>query len=226
MTSYIQLMQRQLHREFVFNCREPRQVIYSCLFFLMVLVFFPLTISTEITTLRMLAPGLIWIATLFSFFLSSEQLFWVDYQEGVIEQWLASGHPLSLLVMAKISMHWCLTLLPILIISPMICFLFDLNFHELIVLMLGLICGSPAIMFLCGLAAAFGTGTRQKGVLMALIVFPLTIPVLIFGSQMLTAAMHDEPVQGYLALLLAFSVIAVGLLPMAVGAVVAVCLAE
>lgn len=222
----LQLMRRQLHREFVFNCREPRQTIYSCLFFLMIVVFFPLTISTDPIVLRSFAPGLIWIDTLFAFFLSSEQLFGVDYHDGVIEQWLASGYPISLFVTAKILMHWCLTLIPIVLLCPLLAVLLNLNVHETVILILSLLCGTPAIMFLCALAAAFSTGLRQKGVLMALIVFPLTIPVLIFGSYSLTAAMHEEPVQGFIALLLAFSIIAAGLLPWAIGAVVGICLAE
>ena len=92
--------------------------------------------------------------------------------------------------------------------------------------MLSLLCGTPAILFLCALAAAFSTGLQQKGLLMALILLPLTIPVMIFGSGTLIAAMQGVPVSAYLALLLAMSVVSCGLLPFAVAGVIRVGLVD
>ena len=108
------------------------------------------------------------------------------------------------------------------VFCPFLAILFSLNVHETLVLMLSLICGTPAILFLCALAAAFSTGLQQKGLLMALILLPLTIPVMIFGSSALIAAMQGLPVSGYLALLLAISVLSCGLLPFAVAGVIRV----
>ena len=92
--------------------------------------------------------------------------------------------------------------------------------------MLSLLCGTPALLFLCALAAAFGVGINQKGALMALILIPLTLPVLIFGSGTLNTALQGLPVSGYLALLLAISVIAVGFLPYAIAGVIRVSYVE
>lgn len=226
MSELVQKIVRQFQREMLLHCRQPRQMIYSYLFFLMVLVFFPLTISADTTILRMLAPGLIWIDLLFAFFLASERLFQQDYDDGVIEQWLVSGYPVSLLITAKILAHWVLNLLPILLLCPLIALFLNLSLHELLVLMLSLLVGTPAIFFLCALAAAFSAGIKQKGLLMALILFPLTIPVMIFGSSTLTAVMHGQAVAGYIALLTGLTTIAVGLIPWAAGGVVGLCLSE
>ena len=92
--------------------------------------------------------------------------------------------------------------------------------------MLSLICGTPTILFLCALAASFSTGLKQKGVLMALILLPLTIPVMIFGSAAIIAAMQGLAVQGYLALLLAISLIAAGFLPFAIAGVIRISLVD
>ena len=165
---------------------------------------------------------MVWIAALLALFLSAERLFQQDYEDGVIEQWLVSGYPISLLISAKILVHWLLNLVPMLAFVPFLSLLFSLSIHEALVLMLSLICGTPAILFLCAMAAACSTGLQQKGVLMSLILLPLTIPVMIFGSGTLLAAMQGLPIIGYLSLLLAMSVVAAGLLPFAIAGVIVV----
>lgn len=222
----IRMVRRQLHREFTIHCREPRQIIYACLFFVIMLVFFPLTISTDPKMLRTMASGIIWIDLLFTIFLSSDRLFQQDYDDGVIEQWLVSGYPVSMLVTAKMLMHWFLTIIPLLIICPLMSVFFNLSSHETMILILSLLCGTPAISFLCALAAAFSAGLKREGILMALIVFPLTVPILIFGSSTLMASLQGLPVEGYLAILLAFSILTMAFLPVAIGAVIRMSLAE
>jgi len=220
------LFKRQLAREALLHRRQVRLIINSCLFFLMIMVFFPLTMPPDPALLRTIAPGLIWIAMLLAMLMSAERLFQQDYDDGVIEQWLVSGYPVSLIVSAKILMHWLLNLLPILLFSPLLAILFGLTVYETLILMLSLVCGSPAILFLCALAAAFSTGIKQKGVLMALILLPLTIPVMIFGSAALAAAMQGFAVQAYLALLLAMSLVAAGFLPFAIAGVIRISLVD
>ena len=215
----IALFTTLLFREWLLQMRQLRMIVNSCLFFLMILIFFPLTMPPDVLLLRTLAPGLVWIAALLALFLSSERLFQQDYEDGVIEQWLVSGYPVSLFITAKVLMHWLLNVIPMLIFCPVLALLFALNVHEMTSVMLSLLCGTPAILFLCALAAAFSTGLKQKGVVMALILLPLTIPVMIFGSGVITAAMQGLPISGYLAILLAMSVTAAGCLPFAVSGV-------
>ena len=226
MITLFSLFKRQLSRELLLHLRQLRLITNSCLFFLMIVVFFPLTMAPDIALLRTVAPGLVWIAMLLAMFLSSERLFQQEYDDGVIEQWLVSGYPIRLLVSAKILVHWLLNLLPMLLFSPFLAVLFSLTGHETIILMFSLVCGSPAILFLCALAAAFSTGIQQKGILMALILLPLTIPIMIFGSGTLISAMQGLPVSGYLALLLALSILSSGLIPFAVASVIRIALAD
>ena len=220
------LFQRQLSRELRLHLRQLRLILNACLFFLMIVVFFPLTMTPDVNLLRTIAPGLVWIAMLLAMFLSSERLFQQDYDEGVIEQWLVSSYPISLLVGAKILIHWLLNLVPMLILCPFLAILYTLSTYETLILMLSLLCGTPAILILCALAAAFSTGLQQKGMLMALILLPLTLPVMIFGSGTLTAAMQGFPVQGYIALLLAMSIVTAATLPFAVAGVIRIGLVD
>lgn len=210
---------KQFKREWLIQMRQIRYLINSCLFFLMLLFIFPLTIRPEIQLMRTIAPGLIWMAILLSMLLSAERLFQQDYDQGVVEQWLVSGESLSVIVSAKALAHWFFNLLPLLVLSPLVAVLFSFSVWETWILILSLLCGTPALLFLCALAAAFGVGVNQKGALMALILLPLTLPLLIFGSGTLNIAMQGMPVSGYLALLLAMSVIAVGFLPYAIAGV-------
>jgi heme exporter protein B len=211
---------KQFKRELLIQVRQIRYLVNSCLFFLMLLFIFPLTLRPEIVLIRIIAPGLIWMAMLLSTLLSVERLFQQDYDHGVIEQWLVSGQSLNLIVSAKIFAHWMFNLLPILALSPLMATLFSFSLWEVWGLVLSLLCGTLPLFFLCALAAVFGVGVSQRGALMPLIVLPLTLPLLIFGSGTLNMAMQDLPISGYLALLLAMSVMAVGFLPYAIAGVI------
>lgn len=218
------LFRKQCKREFLLHLRQPKLLLQASLFFLMVTVFFPLTMPPEILVLRSLAPGLVWIAMLLSMLLTSAVLFQQDYEDGIIEQWLVSSYPLSLIITAKLLVHWVVNVLPMLLFCPLLALLFNLTWQEMWILMLSLIAGTPAILFLCGLAAAFSTGIQQKGVLMALVLLPLTIPVMVFGSGSLTNAMHAQNVSGHLAILLAISILSVAFLPFAIAAIIRISL--
>lgn len=226
MITYTALFLQQMVRESFLHWRQFRVCINSCLFFLMIVIFFPLTLPADLHLLRLIAPGIIWIALALALFLSAEQLFQQDYEDGVIEQWLVSGYPLQLFVCAKLLVHWWMTILPMLLLCPVLMLLLNLTAKEMGVLVLSLFCGSPMLYTLCALAAAMSTGIKQQGILMALILLPLTLPIMIFGSATTQAAMQALPISGYCALLLAFSLLASALLPFAIAGVIRIGLAD
>lgn len=219
MNKVFRLFLRQFHREWLIQLRQIRYLFNSCLFFLMILFIFPLTLRPEIELMRLIIPGLVWLAMLLAMLLAAERLFQQDYDQGVIEQWLVSGYPLPIIVFAKVSAHWLFNLIPILLLIPLIALIFSLTAWESAVLMCSLFCGTPALLFLCALAASFGVSINQKSALMALILLPLTLPLLIFGSGTVHIAMQGLPVRGYLALLSAISLLAMAFLPYAIGGV-------
>ena len=212
----------QCTREWHLYLRQPRLIINAALFFLMIVVFFPLTIPADPELLRELAPGLIWIALLFAFFLSGESLFQQEEDDGVLAQWLLSGSPLVIFILAKISIHWALNILALLLLIPFYAMLFGLSNYATLILTCSLICGTPAMIALCTLSATFGLGVKQKSTLMALVLFPLTLPLIIFGSATTTAAMQGQDVSGYLALLSGLSLLSLSLLPLAAAGVIRV----
>lgn len=213
------LIRRQVSRELLAHGRDWRSVFNASFFFVLVCVFFPLTMPPDVKLLRSMAPGLIWIAALLSLFLSAERLFHPDDEEGLIEQWMVSGYPLSLFVWSKLGVHWLLHMLPMVLICPFFMLLFQLSFAEVWVVIGSILCGTPTILTLCALASALGMRLKQKSVLMGLVVFPLTVPVMILASSCIGLAMDGMPVRGTLALLLAMTFMAVGLLPFAIAAI-------
>lgn len=217
---------KQFRRELLIQFRQIRFLVNSCLFFLMLLFIFPMTLKPDMLLMRSIASGLVWMALLLSMLLSAEGLFQQDYEQGVIEQWLVSGLSLRLMISAKLWAHCLFQLLPICFLCPMAALLFSLSTWETWVLIFSLLCGAPALFFLCALAASFGVGVSQRGALMALILLPLCLPILIFGSASLNMAMQGLPFSAYLALLLAMSITAVAFLPFAIAGVMRVGLVE
>ena len=205
MQSITYLFWRYVRREWTLQLRQKKSWANSLLFFAMILLFFPMTIPADPQLDRIIAPGLFWTALLLAHLLAAERLFQTDYDEGVIELWLISGYPLHIMIWAKIWVHWGLTLIPLLILIPVVTILFHLQAYAAWVLAASLICGTLPIILLSALAAAYSTVLAQKGVLMGLIILPLILPILILGAATTTAAMADLPVSAYLAYLGALS---------------------
>lgn len=217
---------RQIAREWRLSCRQLGVLINTSLFFLMVLIFFPLTLQPEASLLRQIAPGLIWLALLLAMLLSADRLFKQDYEQGILEQWLVCGQSLPGLLLVKIAVLWLITLIPLFLMMPLIALFFSLTAAETQILALSIALGSPALFYLCALASVLGMSVNQQFTLLALIFLPLTLPVLIFGSGSLGLFMQGQPVQAYLALLAAFSLLAIALLPWAIAAVIRISLGD
>lgn len=222
MTLY-SLFKKQLSREIIVCCRQFRLILNGCLFLLMIIAFFPLLMPYDKQLLQTIAPGVIWIAVILAMFLSSERLFIQDYEDGVIEQWLISGHSLSVIILAKVVVFWLFNIASLLILCPIMALLFVFTWQQLACLVASLLVGTPAILCLCALTAAFGASLKQTGALMAIILLPFTIPVMIFGSAVLSS---PQQASAYLALLLAFSLIAITCLPGVIACVIRLVLVE
>ena len=205
----------QVKREIILHWRQKNACVNSCLFFLMIVMFFPLTLPPNSQILHTIAPGLLWIAILLALFISSERLFQQEYEDGVIEQWIVSGIPVSIFILAKILTNWLINITPMLLFVPIFTLLFNFTIHETSIIILNLIVGTPTILSLCALAASFGTGIKNNGVLMAIVVLPLTLPILIIGSTPAALSTH-----AITAILLAMSITTVTLIPIAIAGII------
>lgn len=198
--------------------RRRSDVATTLFFFLIVSSLFPLGIGPEPAVLSSIAPGVLWVAALLAGMLSLTRLFATDFADGSLEQMLLAPQPLALLVTAKILAHWIVCGLPVVLLAPVIGLQYALPNDALLVLVLALLLGTPALSLIGAIGAALTLGVRGSGLLIALLVLPLYIPVLIFGAGAVAASQHGMSAQAHLSLLAACSLLALVLAPMATAA--------
>lgn len=210
-------------RDVLLAYRRRGETFNPLLFFILVVALFPLAVTPEMATLTVVGPGIIWVAALLATLLSLDNLFHSDFDDGALEQLLLSPYPLSMLVSAKILAHWLVTGLPLVIAAPLLALLLHLSTHAIEILLLSLLLGTPVLSLIGAIGAGLTVGLRHGGVLLALIILPLYVPVLIFGAGAVINAMTGAPVQGQLIMLAAFLVLAVTLAPLASAGALRVC---
>lgn len=215
--------QKLLGREICLRQRDIKSILHAVLFFLMIVIFFPLTIPANSNYLSLLIPGIVWIGLIFSIFLSSENLFTQDYADGIIEEWMVSTIPFTIIILAKLSIHFFIMVTSIVLLSPLLGILLKINLYQIYILDLSVIFGAPSVIAICALAEAFSVGIKQKSLLMGLIILPFNVPILILGSSIIRAVIIQEPVSGMLAIMLAISLISIFLLPFAIAGVIKIC---
>lgn len=166
-------------------------------FFLMVITLFPLSVGPQPQLLARIAPGIIQVAALLASLLALERLFRDDLQDGSLEQLML----LPVVVMAKVLAHWAVTGLPLIMLSPLVALLLGMDVYGWKIMALTLLLGTPALGFLAAPGVALTAGLRRGGVLLGILVLPLSVPVLIFATAAMDAASMHLPVDGYLAVL-------------------------
>jgi len=207
-----------VRRDLTLAMRRKADVLTSLFFFMIVVSLFPLGVGPEMETLRKIAPGVIWVAALLASMLSLGRMFSDDYQDGTLEQMLLLPHPLSVMVLAKVIAHWLVSGLPLVLFSPLLGIQLGLGWDTIQLLMVTLILGTPVLSLLGSVGAALTLGLRGGGVLVSLLVLPLYIPVLIFGSGAVESAAAGLGIDAHVSLLSAFLVLALLFTPLATAA--------
>jgi len=205
-------------RDLILAMRRRSDLFTTLFFFVIVVSLFPLGIGPELDTLRLIAPGVVWVAALLASMLALERLFAADFQDGTLEQMLLTPQPLALLVAGKVVAHWLVTGLPLVLIAPVLGIQYDLSAEALQVLIVSLLLGTPTLSLIGAIGAALTLGVRGGGVLVSLLVLPLVIPVLIFGAGAVEATVSGLGGQGHLSMLGAILVMALLLSPVAAAA--------
>lgn len=207
-----------LKRELVLSVRRGQELANPLVFFALVVLLFPLGVSPEPDFLANAAAGVVWVAALLATMLSLDGLFRSDYDDGSLENLVLSSQPLYLLVLVKLLVAWATTALPLIVMSPLLATMMHLPSEYIGILALSLLVGTPTLMFIGGIGAALTVSLRAGGVLISLLILPLTIPVLIFGTGVVTAFSDGLPVGGYLAIMAALLMMSLTLAPFACAA--------
>ena len=202
-----------VRRDLVLAMRRRADVLTTLIFFVMVVSLFPLGVGPEMDMLRKMAPGVLWVAALLASMLSLGRLFSADYLDGTLEQMLLAPQSLSVLVLGKMVSHWMVSGLPLVLMTPVLGLQFDMSVQAIGVLMLGLFLGTPILSMVGAIGAALTLGLRGGGVLLSLLVLPLCIPVLIFGTGAVQAVSSGLSVSSHLSLMGALLVLALAFTP-------------
>ena len=202
-------------RDLRLSMRRRGDMLNHLVFFVIVVTLFPLGVGAEPNLLRAMAPRILWMAALLAAKLSLQRLFASDYADGTLEQMLISAHPLGVIVVGKMAAHWIGSGLPLTLLAPVLGLQFDLPQQALATLVLSLGIGTPVLSLIGSVGAALTLGVRGGGVLLALLVLPLFVPVLIFGAGAVAQAMGGLSAAPHLSLLGAFLAISCVVAPWA-----------
>ncbi|HYW74483.1 MAG TPA: heme exporter protein CcmB [Pyrinomonadaceae bacterium] len=205
-------------RDLMLAWRRRADVLATLFFFIIVVSLFPLGIGPERETLRTIAPGVVWVAALLASMLSLGRIFGNDYQDGTLEQLLLTPQPAYLVVLAKVLAHWIVSEVPLVVIAPVLGLQFGLSQNGLAIVVVSLLLGTPVLSVIGSVGAALTLGLRAANVLVALLVLPLYIPVLIFGSGAVQATVTNSDPQAWLLLLAATLIVSLVFAPWATSA--------
>ena len=205
-------------RDLKLAVRQGGATLLAVVFFLLTVTLFPLGVGPEPAILARIAPGVLWVAALLAAMLSLDRIFQADFEDGSLEQLALCGLPLSLVCLGKILAHWLSTGLPLLLASPVLAVLLNLDAAGYGTLLLTMLLGTPVLSLIGAIGAALTVSVRRGGVLVSLLVLPLYVPVLIFGVSAIDASVHGLEAGPHLLLLTALACAALPTCPLAAAA--------
>jgi len=209
------MLRSLLKRELLRHWRSRQDVINPMMFFVITISLFPLAVTPDGELLSLMSGGVVWVCALLAAMLSLESMYRDDFRDGSLELLLIqSGSPYQV-VISKIISHWLMTGIPLVVISPLLAVMLQLNTMAIPALMLGLLIGTAILSLIGSVGMGLTVGLRQGGVLLSLLVLPLFIPVLIFGASAVSAASMGMDYLGQLAYLGAYLMLSISFVPFA-----------
>lgn len=206
-------------RETLLTWRQGGTGALAVLFFVLAVSLFPLGVGPGLALLREISAGVIWVAALLAAVLTLDRLFALDFEDGSLDLLMISPLPLELVATAKALAHWLNTAGPLILISPLLALLLNMDAGATTVLVTAMVLGTPALSFIGAIAAALTCSLKRGGVLIPLLVLPLYVPTLIFGAGAVTGAVTGEGnVTAALLFLASFSAFSIALAPFAAAA--------
>jgi len=207
-----------IRRDFRLAVRSGGGFGLPLVFFLSVVAVMPFAVGPDLALLGRIGAAILWIGALLSTLIGLDRLFGADAEDGSLDLLFAAPAPLALLVLAKALAHWVVTGLPLAAIAPLLGLMLNLPPAALAAVALTLLIGTPALTLLGTIGAALTVGLRRGGLLLPVLVLPMTVPVLIFAVSATNALIAGEPAGASLSLLLAVTMAAFVLAPLAAAA--------
>ena len=204
-----------LKRDLLVAFKRKNDIVNPFMFFIIVCSLFPIGISPDPERLGEIAAGVLWISALLASLLAMDSLFRNDFEDGSLEQLLISPHPLYFLVLAKNIAHWLISGLPVVIISPVVAYMLSLPSDSYGTLFATLLIGTPVLSLVGSIGVALTVGLGSRGLILAVITLPMSVPVLIAGTLTIQETLNGASLLGYIAILGAMFIGSVTLAPLA-----------
>ena len=207
-----------LRRDLLIAYKRKNDLFNPFMFFVLVATLFPIGISPEPEALGEISAGVLWISALLASLLAMDSLFRADFEDGSLELLMLSPHPLYFLVLAKNIAHWLVSGLPVVLVSPLIAYMLNFPEDAYSTLVLTLLLGTPVLSLLGSIGVALTVGLGSRGLILAVITLPMSVPVLIAGTLAVSQTLEGASLSGYLAIMGAMLVAALTLAPLASAA--------
>ncbi|MBO6825162.1 MAG: heme exporter protein CcmB [Sneathiella sp.] len=214
MKPFLTLVQRDIQ----LAIRQGSALTLTLSFFVIAVTLFPLGVGPELNILARIGPGVLWVGALLSCMLTLDRIFQADFEDGSLEQLLIGPLPALFMVLAKILAHWVTSVLPLILITPILAISLNMPIDGVVAMVGALLVGTPVLSLIGGVGAALTVAMRRGGVLLSILVLPLYIPVLIFGVAAVEAAIALLPVAPHIMLLGGLALGALVICPVAAAA--------
>ena len=174
---------RNINKEFLLASRSGLEVFMPVMYLIIIMIFFNISISyIEKKIILELIPLMIWISCLLICVLNLESIFKDDYEDGTLDMFIVNERNIEIDIIAKVTSHWLLSNLPVVIIAPLLCVFLGLDINTSFVLFITLLIGTPSMSLIGSIAAALTISLKKNKILISIIVLPMYIPILIFGT--------------------------------------------
>ncbi|WP_420935192.1 heme exporter protein CcmB [Alteromonas sp. A081] len=213
MSLYQGVFKRDVHIAF----KQKAELLQPLMFLLMVVTMFPLGVSPSPDTLQRIGPGVLWIAAILSSLMAMDRMFRDDFQDGTMEQYVLSGRSLAGISAVKVCVHWLVSFIPMLVLSPLLAMFLNLTFDMYVALLATLLLGTPLLSLIGAIAVGLTVGLQKGGVLLALLLIPVFIPLLIFATSAVDSAALQLPYYPQLAIIAAMLLLALAIAPFAIA---------
>jgi heme exporter protein B len=204
-------------REWQLLFRNTANLVQPLCFFVIITLLFPFSLPLENELLSRIGGGVIWVSAVLAILMSLDAMFKADYNDGALEQWLMHPRSLPIAMLAKVFIHWVATGLLLTLFSPVLSMAFRIPTDQIWVLFIGLLLGTPSLSLIGAIGAALTVSLHRGGVLLAVIILPLYIPILIFGAGMITQSSLGASIDSQVYALIAILTLAITLTPFAIA---------
>lgn len=177
-----------LHRDLRLARRVGAGAELGLVFFLILVSLLPFAIGADQRFISRIAPAFLWLAALLATLLGLDRLLQADEEDGVVDQFLMSGTPLEALLLAKALAHWLVTGLPLSLAAPLLGLMLAIEPQAMVPLAISLLVGTPALTLIGLIGASLTVSLKRGGLLLSVLVLPLTVPTLIFGASLVKEA--------------------------------------